>query len=113
MIAADMRLVGTRQAPAAQLFHKLDIQNGSVMVIDTMTITLKNIPKPLHAALKIRARQHGRSLNKEALACLKSAVAPIEVNAQALLVELRQQRAAIPGQLDDSLLHQARHSGRP
>jgi plasmid stability protein len=78
-----------------------------------MTITLKDIPKPLHTALKTRARQHGRSLNKEALACLTSAVAPVEVNVQALLVELRQHRAAIPGQLDDSLLDQARHSGRP
>ena len=78
-----------------------------------VTITLKDIPEPLHAALKTRARQHGRSLNKEALACLESAVAPVEVNTQALLVELRQHRAAIPGQLDDSLLHQARHSGRP
>lgn len=78
-----------------------------------MTITLKDIPKPLHAALKTRARQHGRSLNKEALACLESVVVPVEVNVRALLVELRQHRAVIPGQLDDSLLHQARHSGRP
>ena len=35
------------------------------------SITLKDIPHPVHAALKQRAKRHGRSLNKEALACLE------------------------------------------
>jgi plasmid stability protein len=42
----------------------------------TINITLKDIPQPIHAALKQRAKKHGRSLNKEALACLEMIVAP-------------------------------------
>jgi plasmid stability protein len=35
------------------------------------TITLKNIPEPLHEALKRRALFHRRSLNSEAIECLE------------------------------------------
>lgn len=35
------------------------------------TITLKNIPQPVHAALKQKPLPHGGSLDKEALACLE------------------------------------------
>jgi len=78
-----------------------------------ITITLKDIPQPLHTALKNRAKQHGRSLNKEALACLEAAVAPVKVNVDALLMELREHRATLPGRLSDRLLHEARQTGRP
>jgi len=37
------------------------------------TITLKNIPADLHRALKKRAEEHHRSLNKEIIATLKNA----------------------------------------
>ena len=78
-----------------------------------ITITLKDIPRAVHVALKHRAKQHGRSLNKEALACLETAVAPAQVNVEALLREVRQQRAALPGKLTDQLLHEAKSAGRP
>ena len=39
-----------------------------------MTLTLKNIPPPLHRVLKTQARQHKRSLNQEAILCLEKAV---------------------------------------
>ena len=77
------------------------------------SITLKDIPKPVHAALKSRARQNGRSLNKEALACLEAAVAPVRIDVDRLLQDLRQHRATIPGRLDDKLLREARQTGRP
>jgi plasmid stability protein len=35
------------------------------------TITLKNVPKELHAKLTKRAAAHRRSLNQEAIACLE------------------------------------------
>jgi antitoxin FitA len=35
------------------------------------TITLKNVPKSLHAKLVKRAKVHKRSLNQEAIACLE------------------------------------------
>jgi len=78
-----------------------------------ITITLKDIPKSLHVALKHRARQHGRSLNREALACLEAAVSPTRIDVDALLNDLRQHRATLPGQLNDTLLHAARQTGRP
>ena len=78
-----------------------------------ITITLKDIPREVHAALKHRAKQHGRSLNKEALACLENAVTPSRVDVQALLAELRQHRANLPGRLTDDLLSDAKLERRP
>ena len=77
------------------------------------SITLKDIPRSVHRALKQRAEQHGRSLNKEALECLQNAVAPTKVNADALLLEIRAHRASLPGRLTDPLLHEAKTAGRP
>ena len=76
------------------------------------TITLKDIPAPVHSALKLRARRHGRSLNKEALACLEMAVAPSSVNIHAMLLDIRAHRAALPGRLNDRLIQMA-NEGRP
>ena len=78
-----------------------------------ITITLKDIPRDVHTALKHRAKQHGRSLNKEALACLENAVAPARVDVHAMLAEIRQHRAHLPGRLTDDLLSDARLEGRP
>lgn len=71
------------------------------------TITLKDIPVPVHAALKQRAKQHGRSLNKEVLGCLEMAVAPARVNVNALLLDIQTHRAALPGRLNDRLIQMA------
>ena len=78
-----------------------------------ITITLKDIPRTVHVALKDRAKQHGRSLNKEALACLEAAVAPTKVNVEAMLFEIRQHRSSLPGKLTDPLIQEATHAGRP
>ena len=78
-----------------------------------MTITLKNVPDSIHKALKRRAAKHGRSLNKEVLVCLEAAVCLQPVDVDALLNDIRHHRAHLPGQLDDDLLIQARHAGRP
>lgn len=40
------------------------------------TITLKDIPRNLHRALKLRAEAHRRSLNKEVIATLEAATRP-------------------------------------
>ena len=76
-------------------------------------ITLKDIPQPVHTALKQRAKQHGRSLNKEALACLEMIVAPARVNINALLLDIRNHRASLPGRLNDRLIQMANAEGRP
>ena len=77
------------------------------------TITLKDIPAPIHQALKQRAKQHRRSLNKEVLACLEAAVRPSKIDTASLLAEIRDHRSNLSGKLNDALLHKARHSGRP
>jgi plasmid stability protein len=48
------------------------------------SITLKSLPASLHRALKSRAAQHKRSLNKEVIAVLEQSVAisrPIDIEA--------------------------------
>ena len=77
------------------------------------TITLKNIPPSVHAALKQRAKQHGRSLNREALACLESSVEPARINADAMLLDIQNHRASLPGELNDHLIITANEEGRP
>jgi len=77
------------------------------------SITLKDIPRPVHTALTQRAKQHGRSLNKEALACLEMIVAPARVDVSALLLDIRNHRASLPGRLNDRLIQMARGEGRP
>jgi plasmid stability protein len=79
----------------------------------SISITLKDIPQTVHAALKQRAKQNGRSLNKEALACLEMIVAPVKVNINELLADIRNHRDSLPGRLDDRLIQMAKTQGRP
>lgn len=78
-----------------------------------VTITLKDIPPAVHRALKARAKQRGRSLNREALACLESAVAPRKVDVPAMLADIRRLRESLPGKLTDRLILAAKNEGRP
>jgi plasmid stability protein len=77
------------------------------------SITLKNIPQSVHSALRQRAKQHGRSLNKEALVCLEMIVAPARVDIHALLHDVQTHRASLPGRLNDRLIQMANVAGRP
>jgi hypothetical protein len=52
-------------------------------------------------------------LNREALACLESAVMPAKVDVDAMLGEIRRHRAALPGRLTDRLIRSAKNEGRP
>ena len=76
------------------------------------TITLKNIPLPLHEALKARAASHRRSLNSEAIDCLERVLTGKPLDVPPYLARIRRLRAATPGQIDDALIREAR-SGRP
>lgn len=78
-----------------------------------ISITLKDIPPAVHVALKSRAKEHGRSLNKEALACLETAVLPTRASVDDLLVEIRRHRASLPGRLTDRLIREAKSRRRP
>ena len=61
-------------------------------------LTLKNVPRDLHRALRNQAKAHHRSLNKEVIATLKLATArilPIDVGGQ--LAEAREMRRKFKG----------------
>jgi plasmid stability protein len=57
-----------------------------------MNIILKDIPNALHERLKERARNHGRSLDHEALAILESAISPSRKAPSALLDQIVNRR---------------------
>ncbi|HIG30317.1 MAG TPA: Arc family DNA-binding protein [Verrucomicrobiales bacterium] len=76
------------------------------------TITIKNIPEAIHGALKTRATEHGRSLNKEVLRCLEAAVSVSRVEVESVLVSV--DRVRDDGvRLDPALLNAAMSDGRP
>ncbi len=77
------------------------------------TITLKDIPAPVHSALKQRAKVNGRSLNKEVLTCLEMIVAPRRINPVSFLDDIRKHRVTLPGKLNDRLIQHAKNEGRP
>lgn len=54
-----------------------------------LTLTLKNIPKNLHAVLKENAEQNRRSLNSEILARLERDVSAPKVDRKRLARELK------------------------
>ena len=82
------------------------------MVLSMSSITIKNIPEPVHAELKQRAFQNGRSLNKEIVHCLESLLITTKRDVDAELAEFRSHRNWLPGKLTDDLLNQARKDRR-
>jgi plasmid stability protein len=78
------------------------------------TITLKNVPDEVHAALKLRARRHKRSLNQEAIVCLDLALGRGPRDPQAMLASIRALRSGISiKQVDLAWIDNARRQGRP
>lgn len=57
-----------------------------------MNVTLKSVPKKLHARLKEAAKRNGRSLNTEAIAALERQYLPTRLDPQVFLTDLRNLR---------------------
>ena len=76
------------------------------------SITIKNIPKPIHDALKQKAIQNGRSLNREILYSLSALLNSEKREIDAELNEFRNHRNLLPGRLTDELLDQSRSDRR-
>ena len=79
-------------------------QNGCSMA----SITLKDIPAPLHRALKRRAALHHRSLNQEAIAILTDAAGPTgTIDVEAMIARERRIRSSLgfKGDIEDLLKH--------
>jgi plasmid stability protein len=50
-----------------------------------MNITIKNVPTRIHRLLKNRAKDTGRSINQEVIACLAEKLEPTRVDVDQLL----------------------------
>lgn len=83
------------------------------MVALMPNITLKNIPRDLHRALKSRAKAHHRSLNREVIATLQSVTAgavPLEV--EKLIAEAREMRSKFKGETSLKEIQAMKIAGR-
>ena len=78
------------------------------------TVTLKNVPKELLAALKEQAAQNRRSLNQEALLRLESSLGPPPPSSADKLKVIRriQRRLAAVKPVTDVFLDRAKREGR-
>jgi plasmid stability protein len=77
------------------------------------TVTIKDLPERLHRRLKSRAAAHGRSLNREIIACLEAAAGATRIDPEALLARAESLRRRVSGHLTDSDLAAFRAAGRP
>ena len=78
------------------------------------TITLKNVPYEVHAALKQRAKRHKRSLNQEAIVCLDLALGRAPRDSQVVLERIRSVRSQLSvKQVDLDWIDKAKRQGRP
>jgi plasmid stability protein len=61
-----------------------------------MNITLKDVPKNLHARLKEAASRNGRSINTEAIAALEREYLPVRLHPRKHLDLIRETQARYP-----------------
>lgn len=79
-----------------------------------MNITLKTVPKKLHAQIKEAALRNGRSINTEAIAALEREYLPTRLDARQQLQLIRETRARYPiaQPFSDAELKAAMEEGR-
>ncbi len=77
-----------------------------------MNITLKNIPNSLHAILKDKAVEHGRSLSKEIISTLESSVLPKKIQNEDFLDQVRKNRRKLKLRQTISKIESAIQDGR-
>jgi plasmid stability protein len=79
------------------------------------TLTLKNVPEKLVAALKDRAAQNRRSLNQEAMLRLERSVSMSRPDIRKRIASLRRLHKRLTGfpPMTDAFLDRAKNAGRP
>lgn len=78
----------------------------------TVSVTIKDMPAPLHRELKSRAALRGRSLNTEVLACLEAQTRSQPVDVAELLERARAIRRTLRLDLAPADLQSAKVEGR-
>ena len=76
------------------------------------TITLKNVPSSIHRSLKMRAKAHGRSLNKEVIATLEGTLRGTPIDAAAIGEHARAVRETLGVYLTQRDLSALKNAGR-
>jgi len=76
------------------------------------TITIKNVPPSVHRTLKSRAKTHGRSLNKEVITTLESALHGTPIDAGAIGKHARAVRETMGVYLTQRDLTSLKNAGR-
>jgi plasmid stability protein len=77
------------------------------------TLTLKNLPADVHRRLKARATRNRRSLNREAIECLRIATSAHTVDVDAVLARARLLRREVSRPVARRELEAAKRGGRP
>ena|SRR5579862_1742225 len=90
----------------------IDNRNGFLMVPKMPSLTLKGLPRPLHLALKKRAEQNRRSLNREILATLESALTPSSRPVEELLKEASEFRSRLKIRVTEEQINRYKREGR-
>lgn len=79
-----------------------------------MTVILQDIPDDLLERLRKSADRHGRTLDREALACIERGLDEVQPDPAARLERIRESRSALAGIfVTDADLRAARDEGRP
>jgi plasmid stability protein len=76
------------------------------------SLTLKDLPSDVHRALKERAARNSRSLNAEAIDCLRRAVQAHRIDPDELLARARRLREQVGFRLTAREIRAARDRGR-
>jgi len=77
------------------------------------TLTLKDIPPEVHRRLKARATRNRRSLNREAIECLRAATSASVIDPEAFLARARNLREHVSGRLTQREIDAWKRRGRP
>jgi hypothetical protein len=77
-----------------------------------MNITIKEVPKELHARLRAVADETGRSVNKLILVTLERALVPRKADRRELMQRIRSRRGSMDSILDETSLAKAIQGGR-
>jgi len=76
------------------------------------TITIKDIPPSVHRTLKMRAKAHGRSLNREVIATLEGTLRGAPIDAAAIGKHARAVRETLGVYLTQRDLSALKNAGR-
>lgn len=78
------------------------------------TLTIKNLPDEIYAALSKTAKKHRRSINSEAIVQLEQSVLKPDIEAEAMIERARRVRSKYPDVwVTDEDLKLAKNEGRP